>query len=401
MFKPVRPRPRRRGRSARRELDDQRHALAAPGCGWEDLSADEIRRRWPQWQLDDDIVGMYQDGGRNPRYAPRHSGARRASALARRRRSLTRPRCSDRRPAISQVTVTDRRRAVHRRVARPVCRARGCPSCSATWDSTGRSCSARSRSPISPRPTSATSRADRFPVWAWHGEEDVFYGLPVHEDGAVKAGRDMTGRFVTLRRGRTSPTPREAELTAAFLREHVAGRGRTCCRAKTCVYDMPPDRDFIVDLVPGTRASRWRAAPATPPSSRACSAASWPTSRSTAGRTYPIGAFAADRPALTRSGLHTELPASGGHQFRPPADVRSRPAPTAAPGPAPGAESERRACERPAPRCVSTVLRVTNSAWATCGLVIPPATISAIRRSDGVSASTPAAHHCVVGPRWP
>ena len=51
---------------------------------------------------------------------------------------------------------------------------------------------------------------------------------------------------------------------------------------RCCLYDMPPDRDFVLDRVPGTRTSPSPSAPGTPRSSRRCSAGSCPSSCSTA-----------------------------------------------------------------------------------------------------------------------
>jgi sarcosine oxidase len=99
--------------------------------------------------------------------------------------------------------------------------------------------------------------------------EHLFYGFPVYGEVAVKAARDMTGRFVTRKRARPSRPPRDRPV-ASFLRDGCrAPRARAL--SKTCVYDMPPDRDFIVDRLPATRGSRSASGRTTPPSSRACS----------------------------------------------------------------------------------------------------------------------------------
>ncbi|MBV9280972.1 MAG: FAD-dependent oxidoreductase, partial [Chloroflexi bacterium] len=53
----------RRGTAGETELGNYRAAFA-PGICFEDVDADEIRRRWPQWRIDDDFVGLFQkDGG--------------------------------------------------------------------------------------------------------------------------------------------------------------------------------------------------------------------------------------------------------------------------------------------------------------------------------------------------
>src|SRR5262249_58915666 len=43
----------------------------------------------------------------------------------------------------------------------------------------------------------------------------------------------------------------DTDLSASFLRERLPGAVGPELLSKTCVYDMPPDRDFILDHVPG------------------------------------------------------------------------------------------------------------------------------------------------------
>src|SRR6185369_957183 len=44
--------------------DDYTGSLTAEGIPFDLLDADEIRRRWPQWQIDDATTGLFQaDGG--------------------------------------------------------------------------------------------------------------------------------------------------------------------------------------------------------------------------------------------------------------------------------------------------------------------------------------------------
>src|SRR4051794_20085205 len=43
------------------ELENYRGALRVAGIPWEDLDASEVRSRYPQWQIEDDVVAVYQD----------------------------------------------------------------------------------------------------------------------------------------------------------------------------------------------------------------------------------------------------------------------------------------------------------------------------------------------------
>jgi sarcosine oxidase len=43
------------------ELDNYRGSLRTAGRPWEDLDASDLRLRYPQWRIEDDVIGMYQE----------------------------------------------------------------------------------------------------------------------------------------------------------------------------------------------------------------------------------------------------------------------------------------------------------------------------------------------------
>lgn len=89
----------------------------------------------------------------------------------------------------------------------------------------------------------------RFPVWGWYGPP-LFYGFPVYGEVAIKLARDMSGRFVTTDTRSFDPRPEETELLLDFLHERLPAAAGFELHSKTCIYDMPPDRDFILDAMP-------------------------------------------------------------------------------------------------------------------------------------------------------
>ncbi|MEU0532310.1 FAD-dependent oxidoreductase [Amycolatopsis tolypomycina] len=91
---------------------------------------------------------------------------------------------------------------------------------------------------------------DVFPVWGWYGPT-LFYGFPIYGEVAVKIARDMSGRFVTPETRSFDPLPEETELLAGFLRERLPDAAGFELYGKTCIYDMPPDRNFVLDTMPG------------------------------------------------------------------------------------------------------------------------------------------------------
>lgn len=94
---------------------------------------------------------------------------------------------------------------------------------------------------------------DRFPIWIWHSEEDQgrdFYGFPVYGEVATKAGIDVGGEVVTADTRTYDKNLLAHAKLVAFLEEHLPDALGPELYTKTCLYTMPPDRDFILDFLP-------------------------------------------------------------------------------------------------------------------------------------------------------
>jgi sarcosine oxidase len=98
-----------------------------------------------------------------------------------------------------------------------------------------------------PRP--AEFGPDVFPVWIWM-DEPSYYGFPTYGEATVKAAQDCGGPTVTgdNRSGALDETMRER--LSAFMSRVVPGCGPSI-RSKRCLYTLTPDRDFVIDRLPG------------------------------------------------------------------------------------------------------------------------------------------------------
>ena len=309
------------GTAGEAELGNYRRSLVPFGIPAEDLDAAEVRRRWPSWRIGDDVTGLYQqDGG----ILDIRRGNAAHLALARRGGAQVQPGTAVRGIAhrADGVTLTTDHGTIDADHV-VLCVASWLPALlgdlGLTWPLT------LSQEQVSyfATPNVRDFTPDRFPIWIWHGEH-VFYGFPVYGEVAVKAARGMTGRFVTQETRSFEPDPDETEVIASFLRRRLPGAAGPELYSKTCVYDMPPDRDFIIDLIPGH--------PRITVGIGAGHAAKFASllgkilaDLATRGATpYPIGAFRADRPALTDPGFQPVFrlagPAgtrhTGGHDSR-------------------------------------------------------------------------------------
>ena len=230
------------------ELNNYRRTLA-PGVRSEDLGAADVRRRWPQWQVGDDVIALYQeDGG--------ILDIRRASAV---HVALARQRGVEFLPNTT-VTALDDSTETHVNVhtSAGTFTAESVVMCVASWASTLLPALgidwkiALSQEQVSyfATPNVRDFAPDRFPMWIWHGEP-LFYGFPIYGEVAVKIARDVTGRWVTVDTRSYDSIEEETKLLKAFLHRHLPGAVGPELLSKTCVYDMPPDRDFILDKLPG------------------------------------------------------------------------------------------------------------------------------------------------------
>ena len=103
---------------------------------------------------------------------------------------------------------------------------------------------------FTPRGDPSLFAPDRFPTWIWM-DEPSFYGFPTHGHPGPKIGQDVGGREVTPAT-RTFDVDRTAlARTMTFLEERLPSMAVEPFLTKSCLYTMTPDRDFVVDAVPG------------------------------------------------------------------------------------------------------------------------------------------------------
>jgi sarcosine oxidase len=228
-------------------LDDYERTLA-PGLAIERLEAAEIRRRWPQWEIGDDVRGLFQERG-GILDIRRATAAHIALARARGVSFLADT-------AVRRVRSTDRGVAVV--TDAETFHAEALVICAGSWtsallDGLGVDLPITlSQEQVSYFATAYPREfaCERFPIWIWHGA-DVYYGFPIYGEVAVKAARDMAGRFIEPDARSYEPLPEETEVVAGFLEARLPRAAGPELYSKTCVYDMPPDRDFVIDTLPG------------------------------------------------------------------------------------------------------------------------------------------------------
>jgi monomeric sarcosine oxidase len=279
------------------EIASYARALAEQGHEYQMLDAAALRARWPQWRIGDDIIGLHQaESGILDIRRGNAAHISRALALGVTFRPDT--------PVREIVPHSDH---VEVRTDEAVFEAGTLTVCAGSWTPTALAgldfglpltltqeqvtyFAAADLRPFAP---------DRFPIWIFHGLDKTFYGFPVYGEAAVKAARDMSGRFVTQQTRSYQPNPDQTAEVAEFLAEYLPAALGPELVSKTCVYDLPADRNFILGQVPG-QPNISLFVGAGHGAKFAALIGHILADLATAGRTdYPIAAFSPDRPAVT------------------------------------------------------------------------------------------------------
>lgn len=230
-------------------LDGYAAAMRAVNIPFESLSAAEVLERWPQWRLTGSERALFQqDGGLvDPRRAIQTqvalARAHGATVLENTRVTRLQPTADGVDVVTENGTFTARRLVVTADawtnqvlegvgVQYPLTVTQEQVSYFAT-------------------PNLRDFAPDRFPIWIWHGaEQGWFYGFPVYGEVATKAGEDVGGDVVTADTRTFEPNPRPLERLTHFLEQYLPGSLGPVLYTKTCLYTMPPDRNFIVETLP-------------------------------------------------------------------------------------------------------------------------------------------------------
>ncbi|HUQ43349.1 MAG TPA: N-methyl-L-tryptophan oxidase [Candidatus Limnocylindria bacterium] len=235
--------------NAAESIDEYAQAMIAVGVPFEWLDGGEIVRRWPQWRLHADTRGLFQaDAG----IADPERGNAAHQALARAAGADLRERArvaaiedhggelavlteDGRRMTAGSVVVAadawtnDLLEPLGHRIPLSVTREQ------VTWFK------ATEPEQFSP---------ERFPVWIWL-DQPSFYGFPTWRGPGPKVGEDIGGRPTTARTRDFAVDPDCLDRVQRFLSRRMPGALGPAAKTKTCLYTVTPDRDFVVDRVPG------------------------------------------------------------------------------------------------------------------------------------------------------
>jgi sarcosine oxidase len=224
------------------------HAMRTCGVPFEELDAPEIRRRWPAWQVDEDIQALFQpDGGIVAAQRATAAHQREAAALGAtllERTQVTALHCSG-----GEIDVEgggERYRAGRLIIAAGPWSDRALAQLGVHLP-----LEVTKEQVIYFKARDLASFAfGRFPIWIWM-DAPSFYGFPVFgEPNAVKITEDAGGKPVDADARGFDEDPDITGRVVAFLRKYLPGALGPAQLIKTCLYTLPPDRDFVIDTLP-------------------------------------------------------------------------------------------------------------------------------------------------------
>jgi sarcosine oxidase len=229
-------------------LDTYRDAMRACDVPFEDLDADEIMRRWPQFTLTPEIQGLFQEQS-GIAMAARANAAHRKMALAQGATLL------DNTPVIG---IASKGNEVIVETTGGRFRCKKLVIVAGPWSNKALGFLGMelpleiTREQVtyfaSPKPEAFAP--DRFPVWIWM-DDPCFYGFPVFGEAGPKAAQDAGGKPVTADTRNFEPDPDNLRGVEEFLAKYIPGALGPIIYTKTCLYTLTPDRDFVIDHVPG------------------------------------------------------------------------------------------------------------------------------------------------------
>jgi sarcosine oxidase len=230
-------------------LDAYRTSMVTAGVSFEELEAVEVMKRWPQWRLPKDVMALYQ-GQSGIAMAARANQAHRSVAIDNGATLIDTAPVTSIREVGGEVEVV---------AADKQYRAETLVVAAGAWTN-------RLLSHVGVEfPLDVTLEQvvyldpldgpafhpSRFPIWIWM-DVPCFYGFPIFGEPAVKVAWDRC-EVVTDADTRTfHPDPEATTAIKAFTDEHLPTANGGVRLAKTCLYTLTPDRDFVIDRVPGT-----------------------------------------------------------------------------------------------------------------------------------------------------
>ena len=223
-------------------------SMDAAGVSYETLDAGEIMRRWPPFQLTEDIHGLFQPESGIAMAARGNAAHQR---MAREHGAILRDRCAVEgiHPLSGEIEIT---------AGGVAYRCRRLVIAAGSWSNRALAAFGiqlpltvtQEQVTYFATPKPEDFQPDRFPVWIWM-DDPCFYGFPIFGEQGPKVGQDAGGKEVTADTRTFEPDRDALGRVQNFLARYIPSALGSIIYTKTCLYTLTPDRDFVLDAVTG------------------------------------------------------------------------------------------------------------------------------------------------------
>ena len=228
-------------------ISDYTESMDAASVPYEWLHAPEIMRRWPQFRIADDVSALYQEqSGIAPAIRCNAAHLRMARAYG-----------ATLRDGAAVIAIRDLGGEIEVVAGGTPYRCRKLVLAAGAWTN-NLLAHFDHKLPLTitqeqvvyyGTPHFEEFMPERFPIWIWM-DVPCFYGFPVYGEPGPKVSQDVGGDEVTAETRSFVPNPNYQARLDAFVKQHIPRAYGPPITIKTCLYTMPPDRDFVLDTLP-------------------------------------------------------------------------------------------------------------------------------------------------------
>ncbi|HEX6150790.1 N-methyl-L-tryptophan oxidase [Nocardioides sp.] len=228
-------------------MEDYTTSLTRCDIAFELLESDEVVRRWPQFSLPADTVGLFQERGA---IVPAGFGTSVMQRVAR----AAGARLLDSTPVLE---ITEASHGVRVSTAGSTYLADAVVVCADAWTNdvlTGLDVSLPLTTTLEQVTYLQPAAPARFapgalPLWIWM-DDPSYYGFPCYGEDTVKVAEDCGGPEVSPDARTSDPDAGMLRRLSTFMASLLPESGPTV-RSLRCQYTLTPDRDFVIAPVPG------------------------------------------------------------------------------------------------------------------------------------------------------
>jgi sarcosine oxidase len=228
-------------------MSDYVNSLQVCDVPFETITAAEVMRRWPQFRLPDDTLGLYQaDGGIAPAAKCNAAHIRMARAYGATLLDNTPIRSIRTGAGEIEIVAGDQTYRTDKLII-----------AAGAWTNQALAgfglklplTITQEQVTYFASPHQASFAPERFPIWIWM-DDPAYYGFPIYGEAGVKVAQDVGGEEVTAETRSFEPNQTNLQRVKTFLEQHLPGVLGPILYTKTCLYTLTPDRDFVIDTLP-------------------------------------------------------------------------------------------------------------------------------------------------------